>query len=194
MSFYKVLKDINGNQEMHAVTVLTGEHAGEKGLVLSGEFYGNPAAGFLFDHQNAILNSIKEGVTEIEGERVFTETIGAEKTIVICGGGHVSLPVIRIAKMIGFFVTVIEDRPEFAANAKNAGADKVICDDFEKALNGINGDKNTYFVIVTRGHKHDKRCLRAIAMKPHAYIGMIGSRKRTVLVKESLKEEEKQRN
>jgi xanthine dehydrogenase accessory factor len=91
--------------------------------------------------------------------------------------------------MIGFAVTCVDDRPFFADRAREAGADTVICDDFINALNSISGDEDTYFVIVTRGHRWDEECLREIAGKSHAYIGMMGSRRRVKIVKEKLFEE-----
>ena len=57
-----------------------------------------------------------------------------EDRLVICGGGHVSIPIIQIGKMLGFHVTVLEDRPVFADHARAAGADEVRCDSFENGL------------------------------------------------------------
>ena len=107
----------------------------------------------------------------------------------ICGAGHVSIPVIRIGRMIGCTVTVLEDRPRFADNARRAGADTVLCEPFEEGLKKIPGDTDTYFVIVTRGHRYDQMCLEKIMKKEHAYIGMMGSRARTVKVKQALLEQ-----
>ena len=95
----------------------------------------------------------------------------------------------KIGKMLGFHVTVLEDRPLFANHARSAGADIVICDNFESGLEQISGDKNTYYVLVTRGHRYDQECLRIICEKPYAYIGMIGSRKRVKTVIEQLEQE-----
>lgn len=120
--------------------------------------------------------------------RVFCDTLGQEKRLVICGGGHVSIPVIKIGMMMGWEVTVLEDRPKFADNARRAGASHVICEPFEEGLEKVSGSSDTYFVIVTRGHRYDQVCLEKIAEKEHAYIGMIGSRRRTVLVKKLLEE------
>ncbi len=58
--------------------------------------------------------------------------------------------------------------------------------DFQKALDSIESDKNTYFVIATRGHMCDVECLRAIAQKTHAYIGLLGSKRRTIMVRKQL--------
>ena len=86
-------------------------------------------------------------------------------------------------------VTVLEDRPKFADNARVAGADVVICDSFEHGLERISGGDDTYFIIVTRGHRYDEVCLGAIVEKPNAYIGMMGSRRRVAIVKEELFEQ-----
>lgn len=126
---------------------------------------------------------------ELEGARVFCERIGNVPTMVVCGAGHVSVPVIQIGKNVGFRVLVLEDRPKFADDARRAGADVVYCDTFEQGMENIPGSADTYFVIVTRGHRYDACCLRAAIGKPNAYIGMMGSRKRVALLKSRLMEE-----
>ena len=115
--------------------------------------------------------------------------IGHEKKLVICGAGHVSMPIIQIGRMIGFSVTVIEDREIFADNARRQGADNVICDTFANGLAQIPSDDDTYFVIVTRAHRWDRECLRIISGKPHAYVGMMGSKRRVSLVLNELRKE-----
>lgn len=55
-------------------------------------------------------------------------------------------------------------------------ADNVICGKFDEVLNKISFSKNTYFVIVTRGHKDDETCLEAVIDRNYDYVGMIGSR------------------
>jgi xanthine dehydrogenase accessory factor len=114
---------------------------------------------------------------------------GAASHLVICGGGYVGLAVLKIGRMTGFSVTVLEDRPSFADEARAAGADRVICDDFVHGLAQIPGGKQTFFVIVTRGHRYDSQCLLQILKKEYAYIGMMGSRRRIALLKNQLLEQ-----
>lgn len=174
-SFYTGLaEELKKNQdEIWVETILAGERAGEKRLLR-----GREAAGELPDEPGqAVLES---------GGKVFRERAGLPPHLVVCGAGHVSMPVIRIGKMIGFYVTVLEDRPKFADNARAAGADEVICLPFEAGLAGIEGNKNTWFVIVTRGHRYDEKCLEAILKKKYAYVGMMGSRRRVAIVKDQL--------
>lgn len=115
-------------------------------------------------------------------------TIQHDKMIV-CGGGHVSIPIIKIGKMLGFRVMVLEDRPLYANHAREAGANEVICEPFTTALKSIEGGKDAYFIVVTRGHRYDVECLRSILNKESAYVGMMGSKVRSGEVRKTLLEE-----
>ena len=169
------------------LSALDEAHLGEKVLVSDGKLvWESREQGFFSENRDAAALVTGSGITEIAGKRVFCDILGKEMQIVICGGGHVAIPVVRIGIMMGCEVTVLEDRPTFADHARRAGATRVICDSFEAGLDQVAGSGNTYFVIVTRGHRYDQVCLEKIAQKEHAYIGMIGSRHRTALVKQNL--------
>lgn len=171
------------------VTALDGEYLGEKALISDGKMMWKSCEdGFFAKHESAVCQLQESGVVSVEECRVFCDTLGQEKQLVICGGGHVSIPVIKIGIMMGWEVTVLEDRPKFADNARRAGASHVICEPFAEGLAKVSGSTDTYFVIVTRGHRYDQVCLEKIAEKEHAYIGMIGSRRRTAMVKKLLAE------
>lgn len=169
-------------------TVLDGSFAGERALITNdASACFSDGASFLPAHLTQLEGPYRSRTKAIDGASVFLEPLGHEKKLILCGGGHVSMPVIRIAKMLGFQVTVIEDREEFAKNAQAAGADKVICGDYAAVLDGIESDPDTYFVTVTRGHRFDHECLDAILRKDdYAYVGMMGSRRRTAMLREDL--------
>lgn len=128
------------------------------------------------------------GIVDLACGRVFAERFGAEPQLVVCGGGHVAVAVVRFAKLLGFPVTAIDDRAEFADDLRSAGADKVICRDFSGALEEMPGGAETYFVVVTRAHSFDLVCLEKILKKRAAYVGMMGSRGRAALVRRQLLE------
>ncbi len=187
MTFYDVISELNINLENRLFTVCEGDHAGEKMIVSAGEpVWMSDEAGFFSLHASEALSAKDGSLTFIDGQRVFAELLGNEKKMVICGAGHVSMPVIEIAKMLGFRVTAIDDREQFVQNALDHGADEGICSSFGEALAGIPGDLDTFFIIVTRGHMSDSECLLSIVNKPHAYVGMIGSRRKVGLVKQML--------
>ena len=113
-----------------------------------------------------------------EEEKVFAviEPIFPTPSLIIAGAGHIGKALSHLGRFLGFEVTVIDDRPEFANPANLPDADKIITDEIGPALGKIKKDSNTYIVIVTRGHARDAEALRECIGSNAAYIGMIGSR------------------
>jgi xanthine dehydrogenase accessory factor len=109
--------------------------------------------------------------------------------LLILGAGHIALPLATMAKILGYEVTVVDDRLSFANSVRFSTADTVICNDFEHAIEGIAINPQTFVVIITRGHRYDKVCLQKVIHQPAAYIGMIGSRKRVKALIAELEEE-----
>ena len=190
MELYDYIEDLNPNKENILITSLDEPDKGRKILLADKKcLYDSEGNADCLSLQQEVLSNQRRGLFLYHDKKYYAESLGNEKHIVICGGGHVSMPVITLGIMMGFRVTVIEDRPSFADKARRQGASDVICDNFEHALEQIEGSQDTYFVIVTRGHRYDKECLRAIIDKPNAYVGMIGSRRRVGIVKDTLAEE-----
>ena len=117
---------------------------------------------------------------------VLGDIVASDEQVVICGAGHISMPLITLFLMMDMQVTVVDDRPEFAENARARGAQRVLCMPFAEAFREIEGDDDTYFVVVTRGHRYDKDCVGASLLKKHAYVGMIGSDRHAKIVRETL--------
>ncbi|MBQ9272657.1 MAG: XdhC family protein [Mogibacterium sp.] len=190
MKFYEVISGTNINAETWLLTAADGDNAGEKAIVSGGNvIWKSDDQGFFEAHAEDAAAVRESGMSLMDGASVYSELLGKDKKLVVCGAGHVSMQIISIGKMIGFHVTVIDDRLQFANNAIEQGADEVIFKEFGEALNSIDSDDDTYFVIVTRGHRYDKECLRAITQMPHAYIGMMGSKRRVLIVKQDLEAE-----
>ena len=187
---YNLIASCNPNRQSLILTALDGTAAGEKAFFADGSLQWESGKKGFFSHFAENLPDISApGIITENSTRIFCEFPAHEQKLVICGAGHVSIPVIQIGRMIGCTVTVLEDRPKFADNARRAGADTVLCQPFEEGLKKIPGDRDTYFIIVTRGHRYDQVCLEKIMKKEHAYIGMMGSRARTVKVKQALLEQ-----
>lgn len=110
------------------------------------------------------------------GEAVYFQMgITSGRVLFVCGGGHVSRPVCQLAALLGFQVTVADDRPEFADRRRFPQAEEVVCAPFEEAL-ARPIPPGSSFVILTRGHQFDLACLRAVLGLRPGYVGMIGSR------------------
>lgn len=111
-----------------------------------------------------------------------------KERLILLGCGHVSLDVYRMALLLGFEITVVDDRPDFANQARFPKA-TVICDDFRSAISKLDISERDYVCVLTRGHRWDRECVEAIlsGRMPY-YLGMIGSRRRVAGLRESLLE------
>ncbi len=117
----------------------------------------------------------------------MAEPCFGKSRLIVLGGGHVALPVVELGAKTGFQVTVVDDRLDFANAKRFPLAEKVVCDDFMKALRELKVTASDYVVIITRGHKYDEDCLRVLleGTEP-AYLGMMGSKRRVAFVREKL--------
>ena len=118
------------------------------------------------------------------------EPILPQERLIVLGGGHIALPVCRFGADCGFTVCVVDDRPDFANTERFPQAAQVICDSFENGIRRLKITPFDYVVVITRGHRHDADCLRVLlpGTEP-AYLGMIGSRRRTTGLLQMLREE-----
>jgi len=126
---------------------------------------------------------------------ILFERIEAEPRLVIAGAGHVGASLARLAAHVGYRVTLIDDRAEFVARDLFSGSTEqsielVAAASWIDAMrDAIGSGRGVSVAIVTRGHKQDEDCLRAAATSNPDYIGMIGSKRRTNIVLDKLREE-----
>ena len=125
---------------------------------------------------------LRDAAAEIDLVEVALEPMLPPPRLIVVGAGHIAVPLVQYAKIAGFEVTVIDDRARFANRERFPDADEIVVDDFERALAAQSITPWTYLVLVTRGHEHDEATLQRIVHSPAPYIGMIGSRRRVVLV------------
>ena len=107
---------------------------------------------------------------------VFIEPILSPPALYIFGGGHIALALTKMGKLVGFNITVIDDRAEFAHAERFPEAEVILAEDFTKSFPQVKIDKSSYIVIVTHGHQHDEVVLEWAVGTPARYIGMIGSK------------------
>lgn len=125
----------------------------------------------------------------LEDLRVFIEPIHQGGTLYIFGAGHVSQKIAPVAETVGFRTVILDDRAEFANGERFPASKVLLLESLEKPLPALPFDRDSYLVIVTRGHLHDKWILEQTLKEPVAYIGMIGSRHKRDLVYKNLIEE-----
>ncbi len=153
---------------------------------------------FLKARDEAKLFKVHDFAPELEefgDTKILFERIEAEPRLVIAGAGHVGASLARLAARVGFQVTLIDDRAEFVERQSFSEASdqsiKLISGEDWQALmrEAIDNGRGVSVAIVTRGHKQDEECLRATLAARPDYVGMIGSKRRTNIVLEKLREE-----
>jgi len=117
----------------------------------------------------------------------FINVFQAAPTLILVGAGHVAQPMSKLAKMLGFQIVVMDDRSDYATKERFPEADRVIVDDWEKALKELPIDSDTYIVILTYAGESDELALRTAVASNAAYIGMISSQSKAKAILSRMK-------
>jgi xanthine dehydrogenase accessory factor len=122
---------------------------------------------------------------------VFLDVQRRAPRAVIFGGGHVALPLARLAKTCGFRVAVIDDRAEFASAERFAGMDEVVHADGGYVRCDFPLEEDDHVVIVTRCHQTDEACLRQVLDddRAPAYVGVVASRRKAKVLLAGLRKD-----
>jgi xanthine dehydrogenase accessory factor len=143
--------------------------------------------------REAALDALRSGtartVTLDETHELLIEPVLAKPRLVIAGGGHVGLALARMGAMLEYDVTVIDDRPEFSERERFGPGIDVIRMDMAEALRTMPIGWNAFIVIASRGHKLDAACLREAVKRDARYVGLLGSKRKTVLIAKMLRDE-----
>ena len=129
-------------------------------------------------------------VFNMNNQKIIVEPFFGTGTVYLYGAGHVSQQVASLAALVDFQTIVLDDREEFANHERFKQANRVeVISSFVNAFADPAPDADSYVVIVTRGHSHDKTVLGQVLQTSAKYIGMIGSkRKRDTIYRALLNE------
>ena len=144
---------------------------------------------FLVYHLTKEAAALDEGAICGGDMKIFIDVLQPKEEVLIFGAGHIAVYVSKLAKTVGFKVTIIDDRKEFANQDKFPEADEIIAEETEKALTHLKVTPSTYIIILTRGHLKDEEVLGSVIRSNATYIGMIGSRKKNATVFQHLEEQ-----
>ncbi len=134
-------------------------------------------------------NQTAEWQMEIDGE-TYTRLFRPKERLILLGAGHIAQPLCEIAAMLGFSVTVVDDRPSFANHPRFPQAEQIVCDAFPHAIEHLHIHAGDHVAVITRGHRYDADCLRTLlAGTMPRYLGMLGSKRRTIALLHMLAQE-----
>lgn len=172
-------------------------HAGSKMLVYAdGGIIGTVGGGEMESRViRAALDALRDGATRLlsyqladpsagdpgvcGGEvEIFVEPIQPLPTVLIIGGGHVGRALVHLARWLGFRVALSDDRAEFCNAEWAPDAQEYWPVPVSELVEHYRFNAQTYIVMPTRGVPLDVDALPRLLDKPHAYLGVIGSRRR----------------
>lgn len=136
--------------------------------------------------RNLMAMGKNEYITSESGAEYFVEAYTTPPTIVLAGGGHVSKAISEIAASLGFRIFIIDDREDFSNSTRFPEAEKTVVSDYESAFKKLPIGTNSFIVIATRGHRYDASATAAAMKTPASYVGLLGSKRKTILIFEEL--------
>ncbi len=176
------------------ITRLDGPHQGAKLLVLdTGKTEGTLGDLFL-DRRFAAeaMECLSRGLSRtlfLEGVRCFVETLGPPSTLLVVGAGHVAIPLVSLARVLGFRTIVVDGRPRFASRERFPDVDGLEVGIPSEVVKSVPLTPTTALVLVAHDYKYDLPVLRHALASSVGYIGMLGSTRRGNAILNLLREE-----
>lgn len=153
-----------------------------------------PAAEFLQSHHETRLFSVRDFAPDfpLASERLLMfERLQPAPRLVVCGAGHVGTALAKLGSFLGYQATLIDDRAEFLQRSRfpEEQIELLVAEDWETTVHeAIGNGRGVSVAVVTRGHNEDERCMKAVVRADPDYTGLIGSKRRTTIVIDRLRE------
>ncbi|HEV8673453.1 MAG TPA: XdhC family protein [Methylomirabilota bacterium] len=185
-----VIGAVASGEPLALLTLLEGAQAGARLVVredASVGTFGDPA----LDGEAAAMGRrvlVREGteLASLAGSRVYAETFGPAPALVIVGAGHVGKALAALGRFLDLPVTVLDDRPEYASRERFPEADEVVAEPVGEALGRLPVTPRTAIVVAMRNQDLDHEATAAALRTRAGYVGLIGSRRKAMLIAERL--------
>ncbi|HET9848515.1 MAG TPA: XdhC/CoxI family protein, partial [Candidatus Dormibacteraeota bacterium] len=149
----------------------------ETPVVLETALSDSPGARQLLRPPNPQVDALLDQENPVRRDGQFLEPFPRPPELFIFGGSHVAIPLTRLARALGFRITVVDARSKFAEADRFPEARRVIHAWPDEVLNQLPMDSSTYIVVLTHDPKFDDPTITAALRGRPRYIGVIGSRK-----------------
>jgi len=120
---------------------------------------------------------------------VFIERIRGRARLYIAGGGHISVELAALAEQLGYDVTVVDDREEYADRDAFPDETDVIHGEYGETLSELPMTAETAVAVATRSGTFDQRAVAAALDGNAGYVGLVASDTKAEHVVDSLAEE-----
>jgi xanthine dehydrogenase accessory factor len=199
-AIYEAMKKaLEAQQPVALATVLRGPHAGGKLLVWPEErTLGDLGAAELNEATRAAagaaLRSTTAETTRVEVElaegkaEVFVELMRPSPRLVVVGAGHVTIPLVHLARLLGYRTIVVDPRAVFATRERFPHADELLVEWPQEAFEKLHLDESTAVIALSHDSKLDNPTLQLALESAARYVGAIGSRRTAAKRVEALRE------
>jgi xanthine dehydrogenase accessory factor len=141
-------------------------------------------------YPDEVCRAVEHGIDADGAREWLREPVVPLPLLIIVGAGHIGQALAAHAHLVGFELSVIDDRPELLAPDLFPPETQLRCGPIADAVGEIRGDAQTFIALVNRGHRADADALVACINKPCAYLGMVGSRRKARLMRSHFVREE----
>ncbi len=188
----EIVDAYDGGQPVSLATVVNGKEGGpplgsKLLLRVDGSVSGSLGNAELDDQAIEIAQKVadvgsSESFSTADGTEVFVEGFTTPPTLVTVGGGHVGKATADLAHFLGYRVYLVDDRPEFSNEERFPYAGKTVVAPYDKWAEQLDLNVNTFVVVATRGHRYDDMALESALSTRARYIGLLGSRRKTIMI------------
>lgn len=143
---------------------------------------------FLADKSSEALGGSLLSVSNYDAEKdVLTFPLGSPGSVYIFGGGHVGGALVETLSRLDFNCVVFDSREEYSTSGEYPLAARLICGDYKNIAAEVSLTPNDYVIVVTHGHLYDYEVLEQVLRSDTKYVGCMGSRRKTAVIRERLK-------
>jgi xanthine dehydrogenase accessory factor len=140
------------------------------------------AAGEMFAHGTS-------RTVTLAGVRCFVEIHMPAPTLLVVGAGHVAMPLVTLARTVGFRTVVVDGRPMLATRERFPDADELVVGIPSEVTRRVPMLTSTAVVLVAHDYKYDLPVLRHVLAARAGYVGMLGSPRRGEAILKLLRED-----
>ena len=188
----EILEAYDGGQPVSLATVVNaidgGPALGSKLLLRSDGTVSGSFGNAEFDAQVIVVSrkvadiGANESFNLSDGTEVFVDGFTTPPTLVMVGGGHVGKATADLAYSLGYRVYLVDDRPEFCNEERFPYAEERVIETYDKWTDHLDLNVNSFVVVATRGHRFDDMALESALKTRARYIGVLGSRRKTIMI------------
>ena len=182
-ALYPALKTCLDDNQLAAVgTVIAGAGLGNKIMVWpDGRTLGSLGSAALdaeaADWVRERMRIQESGWMSFGASEVFADVLPPPARLIIIGAVHIAMPLVTLAKTLGYRAIVIDPRQAFATRERFPHADELITEWPSDTLEKLRPDESTYVVVISHDEKLDNPALKVALSTPARYVGVLGARK-----------------